>query len=544
MSDPAARRQEPPPDRPARRSLFSPLTLRILAINALAPALLLASFLYLDYYREGLIAARLEALAVQGELIAGALGESAVAEPLELPSLANDTARQLVRRLAAATDTRMRVFGEGGELIADSRFLIAAGRDVIVRPLPPPEKPPFGLAAFNAITRFVQQVLPDDPRLPTYRERPDQRAEDYGEVMQALDGEVGRAVRVAADGLSVLSVAVPVQGLRKIFGVLMLSVDSRQIEEAVQEERLNVLKLFLAIFAVTVLLSVFLGSTIVRPIRRLARAADQVRRGEVRRTIIPDFTARRDEIGDLSASLRAMTESLYRRLDAIEAFAADVAHELKNPLTSLRSAVETLGLTRDPAQQARLYDIIQQDVRRLDRLISDISNASRLDAELSRLESEPVDVARLLRAVAEVHRELARPGQPDLVLDLPEKARLVVRASESRLGQVVRNLVDNAISFSPPGGRIEIGARRKGSSVRIRIADQGPGIPEDKLEAIFDRFYSERPKGEQFGTHSGLGLSISRQIVDAYRGRITAANRKDAEGRIVGAEFTVELPAI
>ncbi|MCW5732068.1 MAG: stimulus-sensing domain-containing protein [Alphaproteobacteria bacterium] len=544
MSEPAARRQETPPDRPARRGLFSPLTLRILAINAMAPALLLASFLYLDYYREGLIAARLDALAVQGELIAGALGESAVSEPLEVPSLANNTARQLVRRLAAATDTRMRLFGEGGELIADSRFLIAAGRDVIVRPLPPPEKPPFGLAALNAMTRLVQQILPDDPRLPAYRERPDQRAEDYGEVMLALDGEVGRAVRVAADGRSILSVAVPVQGLRKIFGVLMLSVDSRAIEEAVQEERLNVLKLFLAIFAVTVLLSVFLGSTIVRPIRRLARAADQVRRGEVRRTVIPDFTARRDEIGDLSASLRAMTESLYRRLDAIEAFAADVAHELKNPLTSLRSAVETLGLTRDPAQQARLYDIIQQDVRRLDRLISDISNASRLDAELSRLESGPVDVARLLRAVAEVHAELARPGQPELVLDLPEGVPLVVRASEGRLGQVIRNLVDNAVSFSPPGGRIELGAMREGRIVRIRVADQGPGIPEDKLEAIFDRFYSERPKGEQFGTHSGLGLSISRQIVEAYRGHIAAANLKDAEGHIAGAEFTVELPAI
>lgn len=530
------------PERPARRGFLSPLTLRILAINAIAPALFLASFLYLDYYRQGLIEARLEALNIQGQLIAGALGEAAVGEPLEIPSLANDSARQLVRRLAAATDTRARLFGEGGEMIADSRVLIAAGRDVVIRPLQPPTEQPFGQRAFNWLTQTLRDITPDPPSTAAYRERPDQRAEDYPEVILALAGEVGRQVRTTQDGLAVLSVAVPVQALRKILGVLLLSVDSADIEERVQLERLNILKLFIGVFTLTVLLSVFLASTIARPVRQLAEAADSVRRGQGRRTTIPDFSERRDEIGDLSVSLREMTASLYRRLDAIEAFAADVAHEIKNPLTSVRSAIETMARTRDPDQQKRLMEIVQQDVRRLDRLISDISNASRLDAELSRAENESVDVGRMLAALVEVNRDLARPGQAEIRLTLPEGQPLVIDGMESRLGQVVRNLVDNAISFSPPGGSIRLGAERDGGLVRITVADDGPGIPEDKLEAVFGRFYTERPKGESFGQHSGLGLSISRQIVEAHRGRIFARNRKNDAGETIGAIFTVELP--
>lgn len=531
------------PSRRARRwSFISPLTLRILAINAIAPALFLASFLYLDYYREGLIEARLESLMVQGQLIAGALGEAAISEPSEIPSLGSDTARQLVRRLATATDTRARLFGEGGELIADSRNLIAAGRDVISRPLSPLAAPPFGQRAFNWLTRNLRILLPVARSLPPYRERIDQRAEDYPEVVDALSGEVAHEVRAASTGLIILTVAVPVQSLRKILGALMLSAEGKDIEDRVQLERLNVLKLFFAVLALTVLLSIFLASTIARPVRKLAMAADMVRRAHGRGTPIPDFGDRRDEIGDLSVSLREMTDSLYRRIDAIEAFAADVSHEIKNPLTSLRSAIETLARTKNPEQQQRLLDILQQDVKRLDRLISDISNASRLDAELSRTESGVVDVAKMLSALVEVHRDLAKTDQPEIILHLPRAYSLTVPGMESRLGQVVRNLLDNAISFSPPGGKIWLGAQRAGKVLKITVADEGTGIPEDKLDAIFDRFYSARPEGEKFGQHSGLGLSISQQIVQAHRGHIMAQNRRDDKGRIIGALFTVELP--
>jgi two-component system sensor histidine kinase ChvG len=259
---------------------------------------------------------------------------------------------------------------------------------------------------------------------------------------------------------------------------------------------------------------------------------------------IPDFTGRGDEIGDLSAALREMTSALWERLDAIERFAADVAHEIKNPLTSLRSAVETAVRIQDPEKQRRLLGIVLEDVQRLDRLISDISDASRLDAELSRVEPGPVEIGRMLRALADVQEAAATETSPRLLLALPEgdDGGLAVSGIEGRLVQVFRNLLANAISFSPPGGTIRIAAQRDGSTALVTIEDDGPGIPEGKLEAIFERFYSERPSGEKFGTHSGLGLSISKQIVEAHRGLIRVENRRDVDGTVLGARFIVRLP--
>lgn len=527
-----------------RRGLFSPLTLRILAINAIAPAMFLSSSLYLDYYRQGLIEARLESLEVLGQLIGGALAETAGAVADDLPTLGSDAALQIVRRLAAITDTRVRLFSESGMLVTDSKILLAAGRDVIVRPLPPIEEPRIGQKAFDVITDWISDLLPDDRALPLYREPIDQRAADYGEVIVALNGDVGRGVRENLDGRMVLSVAMPVQVLHKVLGAVMLNVDSREIEARVQEERLNAFKLFLGVLGLAALLSIFLASTIARPVRKLAEAADIVRHGQGRHTDIPDFSVRRDEIGELSVSLRAMTDALYQRLDAIESFAADVAHELKNPLTSLRSAVETLGRASEPSQVARLREIIQDDVRRLDRLISDISNASRLEAELSRTDAEPVSIAALVTAIGTLYRDQLAERGIDVSVSLPEDDPLWVMGLESRLGQVMRNLIDNAISFSPEGGRIDVMALRFSGQVRVTVMDQGPGIPEDKLEAIFDRFYTERPEGEPFGKHSGLGLSISKQIVTAHRGRLYAANRRSAAGDATGAVFTLDLPSL
>ncbi|HEX3064651.1 MAG TPA: HAMP domain-containing sensor histidine kinase, partial [Dongiaceae bacterium] len=294
--------------------------------------------------------------------------------------------------------------------------------------------------------------------------------------------------------------------------------------------------------AVTILLSLYLAGTIARPVHRLAEAAERVRRGKGRQLEIPDFTRRGDEIGDLSGVLREMTEALWARMDAIEHFAADVAHEIKNPLSSLRSAVETVARMEDPAQQRKLMAIILDDVQRLDRLISDISDASRVDAELSRADKVPADIGRLLQTLAEVHEATSKPGAPRIVVGLPKGQSLMAPVIEGRLVQVLRNLIANAISFSPPGGMITLGARRDGRRLLIYVSDQGPGIPDDKLEAIFDRFYSERPSGEKFGTHSGLGLSISRQIIEAHGGRIFAENLTDTSGTSTGARFTIILP--
>jgi two-component system sensor histidine kinase ChvG len=279
-------------------------------------------------------------------------------------------------------------------------------------------------------------------------------------------------------------------------------------------------------------LSLFLASTIVRPVRQLAEAAEKVRRGINRRATVPDFTLRRDEIGDLSGALRDMTEALYARMDNTEKFAADVAHEIKNPLTSIRSAAETLEQTDDPEKRAALARIISSDVMRLDRLITDISDASRLDAELSRSESKPVDLSRLLTELANFYRDAAPANGPEVELSLDEGEALEVPGIGQRLGQVFRNLIDNAVSFSPPGGKIKITARRRKNLIEVIIEDEGAGIPPENLQTVFERFYTSRPQEEIFGTHSGLGLSIAKQIIAAHGGTIHAENRAPEKGDI------------
>jgi two-component system, OmpR family, sensor histidine kinase ChvG len=409
--------------------------------------------------------------------------------------------------------------------------------------LPPPESDRLISRMERHLYDWITGLLPQRKPLPLYRERADQSAGDYPEVLQALGGEPASALRMDRNGALVLSAAVPVQRYRQVLGAVMLTSGGEAIDAAVRDVRLSILKVFGAALGVTILLSLYLAGTIARPVHRLAEAAERVRRGQGgRQKEIPDFTRRGDEIGDLSGVLREMTEALWARMDAIEHFAADVAHEIKNPLSSLRSAVETVARMEDPAQQRRLMAIILDDVQRLDRLISDISEASRVDAELSRANKEPVDIGRILQTLAEVHEATAKPGAPKIAVALPKGAVLIAPVIEGRLVQVLRNLIANAISFSPSDGTITLSARRDGRRMLISVADQGPGIPADKLEAIFDRFYSERPAGEKFGTHSGLGLSISRQIVEAHGGRIFVENLTGAAGAVRGARFTLVLP--
>lgn len=525
-----------------RRRRFSSLTLRILAPNVLALAILVGGVFYLDQYRGGLIDAKIVALQTQAEVIAGAVSESALAGPLE--ALGIDTARasRIVSRLVEPTNTRARLFGRDGLLIADSRALVSAGRRVQLKYLPPPGQGNFITDSFLAAYDWIMPRLPRKGRFPTYRERTAQRAGDYSETLGALAGEIGGAIREDEDAGLIISVAVPVQQLHVVLGALMLSADSRDIEEGVRRVQVGIIEVFALTLGVTVLLSMFLAGTIARPVRRLARAADQVRRWRGQRIEIPDLSERHDEIGDLSAALREMTGALYARLDAIDAFAADVAHELRNPLTSLQSAVETLARTQDPPQRQRLQQVIAEDVGRLNRLITDISNASRIDAELSREETEAVDLAALLETIAALHNERATEAAPRLELSLPVGGRIVVEGIASRLGQVVDNLVSNAISFSPPNGTIRLSLSAADGMAKIVVEDEGSGLPEAWIERLFERFYSERPKSEAFGRHSGLGLSIARQVVEAHGGTIVGENRRDDAGNVSGARFIVLLP--
>ena len=557
---------------------FSSLTRRIVFLNLAALAVLVLGILYLNQFREGLIDARVSSLLTQGKIIAGAVAASAAADAdaitinperlLELQAgesftptddtfgffefpIDPERAAPILRAAISPTDTRARIYDLAGNLVIDSRQLHARG--ILRFNLPDPvDKQEDGWG--EQWSRFVSWVRQAD--LPLYKELGSTDGRRYPEVSQALDGSAASIVRVNDKGRLIVSAAVPIQRSRVIAGALLLSTRDGEIDEIVQAERWGIVRVFLISALVTGTLSILLAGTIAGPVRKLSEAAERVRRGVKAREQIPDFSDRKDEIGQLSQSLRAMTKTLYQRMDAIEAFAADVAHELKNPLTSLRSAVETLPLAKKPESRERLVGIILHDVRRLDRLISDISDASRLDAELARQDSEPLDLQALLETIVAIQDEIGSKSDIRVTLsvsggkDMAEPFR--VHGNDSRLGQVFVNLIDNARSFTPPGGTVDVAVTREGKSVIVTVDDHGPGIQAEDVNRVFERFYTDRPQGEDFGQNSGLGLSISKQIVEAYQGTISASNRirepdagdeKDAETTIEGARFTVQLPA-
>ncbi|MBK1665821.1 histidine kinase [Rhodospirillum rubrum] len=536
-----------------RGLLRSPLSRRILAVNLIAPILLAGGFLYLDTYEDALTASTFQAMRTEADLIAAAIGEGAINLEVSVEGpvvrathgINPEMSRQMVRRLANLAEVRARLFDTSGTLVADSRRLVGYGGMVQVMDLPPPVLPDNGVGLLRRFYDAIIHPSSDLAKLQPYVERPNQSAGDYPEVLRALtEGESGFFMRVRPTRDRVLSVAVPVQYYKQVVGAVMVSRGAEEIDETLFEMRLGVIEIFAFTLALTILLSFYIAGTIVRPLLRLAGAADRVRHGKAgRHEAIPDFSNRRDELGDLSAALREMTEVLWARMDAIERFAADVAHEIKNPLTSLRSAVETVARIDDPNQQKRLMAVIVDDVQRLNRLITDISDASRLDAELSRAEMESVEIRPMLEMLAEVHAAEAEQRGVTIKVMGDAGDALGIEGLEGRLVQVFRNLIGNAVSFSPPGGTITLRAWRTKGKVVITVADDGPGIPPGKEGDIFKRFYSERPREEKFGTHSGLGLSISQQIVETHRGTIRAENRRDGEGKVVGAIFTVELPS-
>ena len=553
------------------RQSFSSLTRRIVILNLAGLVALVTGVLYLSQFRAGLIDARVQSLLVQSEIIAGAIAASATVETnaitidperlLELqagesygPSddsssgiefpINPERVAPLLRRLVSPTKTRARIYDRDGVLILDSRNLYGRG-DVLRFDLPPPnaEKPGIVERAFTAMRRWFGRG-----DLPLYTELGPENGKGYPEVVQALDGLKASMVRVNERGEVIVSVAVPVQRFRAVRGALMLSTQGADIDDMVEAERLAIVKVFLIAAGVMVVLSMLLAGTIAGPVRRLADGAERVRRRIRNRVEIPDFTRRRDEIGHLSGALRDMTDALYSRIEAIESFAADVAHELRNPLTSLRSAVETLPLAKNEESRKRLLEVIQLDVKRLDRLITDISDASRLDAELQRQEATPVDLRKLLEALVKAANEV-HTDDINLRLNFAGggPAAFRVPGHDSRLGQVVSNLIDNARSFSPAGGTVRVTCRRLKEEVEITVDDDGPGISPEALEKVFERFYTDRPN-QSFGQNSGLGLSISKQIVEGHGGRIWAENRTVARGpgeepRVLGARFVVRLPA-
>jgi len=538
----------------------SPLLLRILAVNVMALAILVGGLLYLGNYQDRIISTELDAMLSQARIVASAVAENAIViDDNDQSILSPLLARMMVRRLAETTETRTRLFSSSETLLADSRYLLVdKNGKVPSEDIASAGDVPASWAARTIAAVFdLFDLIRERHVYPPYGEETLQQTSPANVTARALRGEKSTQVWSLSKGGLILAVAVPVEHARHVLGAVMMTRSDASVDRAIYAVRINILQIFGITLCITILLSLYLAQAIARPIRQLAQAAEVLRRGQathagatgianlLRDEAIPDMTARGDEIGDLSGALRDLTSALARRVGDIENFAADVAHELKNPLTSLRSAVETVERVQDPAARQKLMLIIRDDVDRMTRLITDISSASRLDAELGRAELEPIDIGVRLTQLEDYYRvNSLKEGSPARVIVQPITGALRVMGVKGRMVQVFQNLLDNALSFSPSDKPVTVSAVRVGNSVRVVIEDNGPGIPENKLDAIFDRFYSERPKAEKFGTHSGLGLSISKQIVEAHRGRIWAENRKDAEGAIIGARFIVQLPAM
>lgn len=560
---------------------FKSLTQLIIILNLFGFAILVSGALYLNQFRASLIETKVQSLLTQGEIVASAIAVTAALDADRLPFGASGlpgidsgqagtsgeesleflinpetTAPDFVK-LIQPTGTRARIYDRDGELMLDSDTIYSRGQ-VLRYDLPPPGQADDGVV--TSVWERISNAVWRSP-LPVYRDIGGANGKAYPEVATALTGTSVPIVRANEKGEMVVSVAVPIRQMRAVLGVLLLSTRGGEIDSIVAAERWVLLRVALVAAGVTMLLSVLMARTIAGPMRRLSAGADRVRRSIKAREEIPDYTHRSDEIGHLSGALRDMTAALYRRIDAIENFAADVSHELKNPLTSLKSAAETLPLVKRPDEQTQLVEIIQHDVRRLDRLLSDISDASRLDAEFAREDAQPVDMSELLNALVPNVNSAARRRKPKVVLEVaPDRSRAndayLVMGHDLRLSQVITNVLDNAISFSPQRAQVTVRARRVNGEIEIVIEDEGPGIPPENLAKIFDRFYTDRPGEDCFGQNSGLGLNISQQIVLAHGGRIWAENRGSAPGGSngrsrgngkarngTGARFIIRLPA-
>ncbi len=533
---------------PERR--ISHLTVRIIAINALALVMLLIGIVYLGRYQNTLIETSLRTFKGEAELVSASLSE-VLGKPDTAGPPDIETARRMVWRFSRMTDERIFLFDKSGKMLADSNNL--KGYEEYNRTDYGKTGSPYAIQVLKNMIKFMLEFLPTRKTLPNYPEKDPVTAMDYeGSRDALLEGSISISAWQKGDGIMLMAGA-PLLKENNILGAVMLTREGSDIARDLGEVWLNIVFAFIITLVITTLLSIYISNVITNPLRKLANAAEAVRRGKSKDTEIPDFSERNDEIGELSIVMREMTQALWDRMDSIEHFAADVAHELKNPLTSLRSAVETLAVVKKDSDREKLIGILTDDVERMDRLISDISSASRLDAELSREALEPVDLHSVLHHIIETFespmvraagKSHVRREDAKIILDYSGDREIFVWGLEGRIFQLLENLVANALSFSPKDGKVVIHAAQSRKTVIITIEDQGPGIPESNLETIFDRFYSERPEHEAYGKHSGLGLSICRQIVTALGGKITAENIQGRNGDIAGARFTLILNSV
>jgi two-component system sensor histidine kinase ChvG len=494
--------------------------------------LVLGSLLF-NELRSGLTKARMDALRAQGSTIASVLAEAAI-PPEAVPVLDEMRARAILRQLSREPGARLRLFDRELRPIADSSVL----EDVVdVRQLPPigPAAPDVAEVAGRAVAnaRVFIQGASDDPQKALIRE-----------VSTALQGRVVQSERFDENGRRVVSVTVPIQRIRAVVGVLTL--ESGDVSEIVEAERRALYPFIISAVLVTALSASLLAWSIAVPLRRLAAAADNVRRGRAQALDADRLRERPDEIGDLADALAAMTQTLQDRIDANESFAADVAHEIKNPLAAIRNAAELLPRATSEESKAKLEAIILADARRVDRLVTDIANASRLDAELARTSQKQFAMADMIDDLGRVYGSIGHARQVEInVQHTDETDRLLVTGREDAISRILTNLLDNALSFSPAHGKVVLRGTREQDMVCVQIEDEGPGIPEEALQSVFKRFYTHRPTsvGEEgqaaFGKHSGLGLAIARQIAESHGGALWVENR--AEGN--GARFVLELPA-
>lgn len=493
---------------------------RILAVNVITLVVMALAVLFLDSFRTQLLDERQRQVQREANLTAAALS-----------SLPQAGWTNYFGLIGEASNSRFRLYDANGRLILDSWQ--TTGPTYRLRD---PSEQPWTKIVARALDRGFNAVV-GDATPPDYREPATDRLGAWPEAVRAA--EVDRAItaiRNAPDLTPVISTAV-----RAANGsVLLVTYNDRNFTRTVRAERRKLGVGLLVATVLSVLLSLFLARTIARPLRRLALAAHRVRQGRAREVKVPRLPSRRDEIGLLARSVSDMSQALRQRIDNIEAFAADVTHELKNPLASLRSAVDGLERVEDPALRAQLLDVVRQDVLRLDRLIGDIGEAARTDAELARARFEPVDLGAMVGQLASAWEDRRIKGDVRLAFARPRARSAIVLGEPGRLARAIDNLIDNAISFSPAGGLVEVVVARVGDKVRIRIDDEGPGVPAQAREAIFNRFHSVRPESDQFGRHSGLGLAIARAIVKGHDGEIDVADRDDAPS---GARFTICLPA-
>lgn len=521
--------------RTLRFSGWSSLVTRILVVNIVAIIVLAGGVLYLESFRARLLETRASELVRQGEIMAHFLEQGGIARN-----------RDAIVHFSTPRGTRVRLYDRAGGKIADNW----SNPDVERFQLEDPTTAGFPRRSARALDRLIDW-LTGQVQLPLLREPDVDRRAFWPEAESAASSGVPQTMsRQTSDRLVVLQAAVPLQraesrllhGGGAPYPVVLLTIDTPDVINLVRSERQTSFLVFLGVLFFSLSLSFYLARIIVVPLRQLARAAHRVRLGRAREVVMPRLPNRRDEIGGLARALADMTATLRHRIDATEAFAADVAHELKNPLASLRSAVETLGRVDDEKAKAQLLALIDDDVRRIDRLISDISAASRLDAELSRTRLRPVDLGRLVETIVDA-RVAAGGISDDVQLQMagPPPGQAMVAADPDRLGQVVNNLVDNALSFSPPESTVRLVVTARRGSVELVVEDDGPGVPLEARQSIFERFYSERPSAEHYGRHSGLGLSIARAIVEALDGQISVGDRFDGKS---GARFTVTLPKL